>query len=73
MAYPRIIKKHLSTTESDKHIQVGDDLLARAFAQEDQNVPLVECTKSGDVIQHIDVTCTCGQVTRIVCEYSPTE
>lgn len=33
--------------------------------------PVVELVKEGEVVQAIDVTCACGQKTRVWCVYEP--
>ena len=39
--------------------------------QVDAHGATVELVKDGDVVQAIDVTCACGQKTRVWCVYEP--
>ena len=38
--------------------------------QEDKSQPRVELVRQGDVVQAIEITCTCGQRIRLRCVYS---
>lgn len=42
-----------------------------APTQSDQHGTSVELVKDGDVVTAIDVTCACGQKTRVWCVYEP--
>lgn len=64
----RIIKK-LDVSDRPEQPHQADHEICRVFIPEENDVPLVECTKNGDVITQIDIRCSCGQVTRLVCEY----
>ena len=65
----QIIKKVAAKSASpDQAVRSGEEL-ARVFVPENSAVPIVECFKAGDVIQHIDIRCSCGQTTRLMCEY----
>ncbi len=59
------------SSHSAQSVRTGEEL-ARVFVPENGAAPTVECYQDGDVIQHIDVRCSCGQVTRLMCEYPET-
>ena len=71
MPSQRIIKK-LDVSDWPKVPHEIDHEVCRVLVPEGNGDPLVECTKNGDVITQIDIRCSCGQVTRLVCEYSDT-
>ena len=56
------------TTHPNQAVRTGEEL-ARVFVPENAAVPTVECYKDGEVIRHIDIRCSCGQITRLMCEY----
>jgi hypothetical protein len=70
MSSRQIIKRFSVPEQRPTPFRREENTLSRVFIPEGNNVPVVECTKSGDVITQIDIRCSCGQVTRIVCEYA---
>lgn len=34
--------------------------------------PVIELVREGDVVRAIDITCSCGQRIRLLCDYGPT-
>ena len=68
----QVIKKVATQSASSNHTVRSSEELARVFVPENGAVPVVECYKDGKVIQHIDIRCSCGQTTRLICEYPAT-
>jgi len=66
----RIIKRPNVPQQRSERLSQNERALCRVFVPEGNDIPLIECTKRGNVITHIDIRCSCGQVTRIVCEYA---
>ncbi len=42
-----------------------------AFGAHEQAAPKIELIRDGDVVQAIDVTCSCGETIRLWCSYEP--
>ncbi len=45
--------------------------LGNACAAHEQAAPHIELIRDGDVVQAIDVTCSCGATIRLWCSYEP--
>jgi hypothetical protein len=50
-------------------VRVGDTRRVSVPGSEAPSQPQVKLVRSGDVIQAIEITCTCGQQIRLKCSY----
>ncbi len=64
-ALPHVVLPASRVRQSDETALVG------APRQTDAQGATVELVKDGDVVRAIDVTCACGQKTRVWCVYEP--
>ncbi len=72
MSSRQVIKKFAAQSASSDPTFRSSGELTRVFVPENAAVPVVECYKDVNVIQHIDIRCSCGQTTRLICEYPTT-
>ena len=68
----QVIKKFAAQSASSDQTFRSSEELTRVFVPENGAVPVVECYKDGNVVQYIDIRCSCGQTTRLMCEYPTT-
>jgi hypothetical protein len=70
MNIPRVIKNaNCSGVLPRQPIHPAQDHDEKRLS-EHASIPTVECVRDGDTVRYIDVRCSCGQVTRLVCEYA---
>jgi hypothetical protein len=54
-------------------LEQGRSRLVGPGAQQAEPVPTVSVIRRGDIVDALQVTCTCGRITRVQCIYGPIE
>ena len=69
MSAPRIIKSYSPTSMSTAHVVKVGHPQESEFVPDGQHAPQIECITEQGIIRRIEIRCTCGQLTTLICDY----